>query len=193
MSQEIHDTLLQGLVGIALQLDATSTAVTDPKASQQLSYVRRRVEQYIGDAREAIKSLRVRDGTTVGVWDALERTGRALAETHGFDFGMTRALGSSRPQSRSCEQQLLRIGQEAVFNAAIHAHPTRVYVEVEYTKSSSILRVSDDGRGFSPTYSSDEHFGLRIMRERAQQVGGHLEIRSNPGQGTTITATVPEV
>jgi len=126
------------------------------------------------------------------VWDALERTGRTLAETHGFNFEMKRALGPSRQQSRSCEQQLLRIGQEAVFNAATHGQPTRVYVEVEYTKSTSILRVSDDGCGFSPTYTSDDHFGLRIMRERAQQVGGYLEIRSNPGQGTTIAATVPE-
>jgi signal transduction histidine kinase len=191
MSQEIHDTLLQGLVGVALQLDAAAAGIGDPASAQKLVAVRRRVEQYIGDAREAIRSLRSRDAGPASVWDSLERTGRALAERHGFVFDMKRTFRSFGSQRRLCEQQFLRIGQEALTNVAKHAHATRVHVEVEYTAAATILRVSDDGCGFAINESDDEHFGVRIMRERAQQVGGHFDLSTAPGRGASITVTAP--
>ena len=89
------------------------------------------------------------------------------------------------------EEQLLRIGREAVANVLRHAHATEVQLRLEYRESHVTLIVSDDGQGFEPgTASGTDHFGLTTMRERAESVGGMLTIVSAPGAGTTVTASV---
>ena len=91
------------------------------------------------------------------------------------------------------KEQLLLIGQEAVSNAVRHGNPTRVGVELTCEDDHARLRVSDDGRGFDPSGEVDagSHYGLRGMRERAEQVRGTVVIHSSPGQGTRVEAVVP--
>jgi signal transduction histidine kinase len=95
--------------------------------------------------------------------------------------------------SDKAEEQLLRIGQEAILNAVRHADAKRVRVELVYGDKSVVLRVLDDGRGFDPELVAevDGHYGLVGMRERAKETGGAVRISSSIGRGTEIEAVVP--
>jgi signal transduction histidine kinase len=79
-----------------------------------------------------------------------------------------------------------RIAQEALNNVAKHAHARRVDVLLSCTPAQVMLRVRDDGRGFDGARVPSDHLGLGIMAERAEDVGGALDVRSAPGEGTEI-------
>src|SRR6266545_1934494 len=93
------------------------------------------------------------------------------------------------------EMVLFRVAQQALANVAQHADAAQVSVELERSGSSTLLRVSDDGRGFDPAHvevlAGHEGFGLTSMRERVQGVGGRLTVDSEPGRGTRVEALVP--
>jgi signal transduction histidine kinase len=92
------------------------------------------------------------------------------------------------------EHQLMRIGQEAVLNAARHAHANTIRMHVEFGVETVALRVTDDGRGFDLHHTvegTSDHYGITTMRERAEQVGGRVSITSQPGRGTVVEAVVP--
>jgi signal transduction histidine kinase len=92
------------------------------------------------------------------------------------------------------EDQLLHIIQEALVNIRKHAGAKRVDVSITLQANEMTLTISDDGHGFdlqNAPGAAQEHFGLNIMRERAGQVGGHMEIRSIPGHGTHVVISVP--
>jgi signal transduction histidine kinase len=87
---------------------------------------------------------------------------------------------------------LLRIGQEAVANAVKHGRARQVWIELRYEPVSVCLTVRDDGQGFASGQPSPTgHFGLLDMRERAQSMGSHLRVESEPGRGTRIAVEVP--
>lgn len=90
------------------------------------------------------------------------------------------------------EMNLLRIGQEAVANAVKHGCAHQVSIELRYEPVLVCLTVSDDGAGFAAGQPSPTgHFGLLDMRERAQSMGSHLRVESEPGRGTRIAVEVP--
>jgi signal transduction histidine kinase len=102
--------------------------------------------------------------------------------------------GTYRPVERRIEDELLRIGQEAVANAVRHSQGTRIEVDLIYQASLVSLRVVDDGRGFEPLPGNsgpEGHYGIRGMHERAQQIDAALEVDSNPGGGTRILVHAP--
>ena len=88
----------------------------------------------------------------------------------------------------------MRIGQEAVLNAARHAQAHTIRMHVNFAGNTVALRVADDGRGFDADRAAEgttDHYGITTMRERAEQVGGHVTIISRPGEGTVVEAVVP--
>lgn len=96
------------------------------------------------------------------------------------------------------EIALYRIAQEALQNVVKHSGATAALIELRQEAAAVILTVTDDGAGFDPAARDDDDgglegggFGLPSMTERAELVGGTLEVRSSPGRGTTVTATVP--
>jgi signal transduction histidine kinase len=90
------------------------------------------------------------------------------------------------------EEQVLKIGKEAVLNAVHHANATRISVDLNYESDVLTLRVSDDGCGFDPAYLGDDrHYGLVSMKERAAVVGGRLTVATTVAQGTSVTAVIP--
>ena len=151
LSREIHDTLLQSLVGVALQFDALAgdLPASAGRTRDQLVRMRRQVEEYIREARQSIWNLRSptlerRDlgGALRDVRGAARRASTAMA----VDVDVTGAPPRRVPR---VEEQLLRIGQEAITNAVRHAgakpDPHRAASTVPTT---SCLSVADDGRGF---------------------------------------------
>jgi signal transduction histidine kinase len=102
--------------------------------------------------------------------------------------------GTPRADVQRIDEHLLRIGQEAITNAVRHASASAVAVELTYRPESVALCVRDDGKGFDTgqTIVADGvHWGLRTMRERAEQIGGTLRITSAAGRGTAIEVVVP--
>ena len=92
------------------------------------------------------------------------------------------------------EDELLRIAQEAITNAARHAHAARIAVHVEQDAGTVRLRITDDGVGFDVNArlaAGSGHYGLTGMQERAACTGGHLTITSSAGSGTTVEARIP--
>jgi signal transduction histidine kinase/ligand-binding sensor domain-containing protein len=195
LSREIHDTLLQSLVGVALQVDVVSNGL-DPSAvsaRQQLVRIRRRVEQYIRDARQSILDLRSPQLEARDLPTALRDFGRTAVG--GADIHLTVTTTGVPVQCPSkIENQLLRVGQEAIINAVRHARASRIDVNLERHQQSFVLSVSDDGLGFdydATLANGNGHYGLRTMCERAEEMGGRLSVITTAGGGTTVTAVVP--
>jgi signal transduction histidine kinase len=194
LSRELHDTLLQNLVGIALQFDAIAN---DPQFSfspgqrQHFVRMRRRVEAYMREARQSIADLR---SPRVGTHDlsvALTEAAERAINGHPIQFAFEQR-GTPQPIPPRLEEQLLKIGREAIGNAVRHAQADRITAELVFDDAALRLRVSDNGTGFDPEANgADDHYGLTGMRERAEDIGGHLTIQSRAGRGTRIEAEVP--
>jgi signal transduction histidine kinase len=196
LSREIHDTLLQSLVGVALQFDALAGELPAAagRTRDQLVRMRRQVEEHIREARHSIWSLRSPTLRGRDLGTAL----RAFAEQAASSSNMTVDVEiSGTPASRipRVEAELLRIGQEAITNAARHSGGSRIDVRLEYGANAVVLTIADDGRGFDLARTESEpngHYGLVTMRERAAEVGGTLSIESRAPVGTRIRAMVPQ-
>jgi signal transduction histidine kinase len=194
LSREIHDTLLQSLVGVLLQFDGISKALgmTPSPLRDQIVRIRYQIEAHIREARESIRTLRSplleRRGLTKGL---IEFGHNASAEA-AIEFD-PKVVGTPYELSPEIENNLLRIGQEAITNAIRHAQPAQIRMELRFDQDSITLRVSDNGCGFDDAIvaTSNSHYGITTMRERAAQVGGMFRIASSAGAGTLIEAIVP--
>jgi len=194
MAREIHDTLLQSLVGVALQLN---TIAQRPESSPDamrlnLATLRKQVEGFIREARQSIWNLRSPALAVHDLPTALREACQTVTDGMDLRFELV-VVGKPRRFAPRVEEQLLRIGQEAVSNAVRHANAAVVCLELRYADESVLLRVSDDGCGFDPDVAASvgNHWGLRSMQERAQQIGGKLTVLTRPGAGTVLETTAP--
>lgn len=193
LSREVHDTLLQSMFGYALQFDALAQIVpaSDAHLRVRLAQLRHQVEDDIREARQSIWNLRSPQLEQQDLAGNLRRAAELAGASRNVAVSMT-VEGTPVRGAATTEEQVLRIGREAVANVLRHAEATRVHLHLQYEGSRVTLVVSDDGKGFDPASpAGTDHFGLTTMRERAESVGGTLHITSAPGAGTTVTATVP--
>jgi signal transduction histidine kinase len=196
VSREIHDTLLQSLTAVGLELEVlASEGATSPRTaiSDGLRTLRQQVRKCVKDARRSISELRAPGLESHSLAEALEEF---AADTYaGQPVAIeVKVTGRRRCGSPQVEEQLLRIGQEAIRNAMRHAHPDRIVVTLQYSRNLVVLTVADDGRGFiqSETASqAGEHWGLRNMEERTARINGRFRVTSEHGRGTVVEAAVP--
>jgi two-component system NarL family sensor kinase len=192
LAREIHDTLAQGLTATALQLesadallDAGSEGAHEP-LRRALSLTRSNLEE----ARRSVLDLRAAPLEGRPLSEAL----KTLVDRWEAETGINARYGAvngSRPLPPSVEAALYRICQEALTNVARHAEVGRATVRLVATPDQVRLVVEDDGRGFDASEVSEGSHGIVGMRERAEVLGGSLQVRSEPGAGTRIEATVP--
>ena len=193
LSREIHDTMLQSLAGIALQVQAIARQCAPEAADQQSKLValRRQVEEYMREARQAVQNLRspMLDAGG-GLPGALAEIGRrTVAPPTRFDLSADPLVGAEA----AIEGELLRIAQEAMANAAQHAGASRIRVELLQEPGIIRLRITDDGRGFdvdAMLSAGSSHYGLTGMQERAARIGGRLTVTSS-ATGTVVEASAP--
>jgi signal transduction histidine kinase len=193
LAREIHDTLLQGLFGVALRCDAIAAeaGATAPHIQSQMLDLRRGVEQYVREARQSILGLRSPALDRLGLAEALRDTGERLTAGTQTTFAFE-VVGRAHRCPAVAEEHLLRIGQEAITNAVRHARADTVGAVLRYTSDEIQLRVSDSGQGFDVVAASrTSGLGLENIRERAAAAGGVVHIRSRAGHGTHIDVTVP--
>jgi signal transduction histidine kinase len=195
MGREIHDTLLQSLVGVALEFDDISEQL-DPSAQSlgtQVRRIRQQVEYYIREARQSIWNLRSPICQSGDLPSALRHFGETVTAGHFGHFEFT-VSGNPRRGGGRTDEQLLRIGQEALMNAVRHSGATTITAELRYSSDTVCLAISDDGCGFEQNEMDDNegvHWGVTSMRERAEQIGATFRLTSGPGAGTTIETSVP--
>lgn len=193
LARDLHDTLEQTLAGIALRLNtAAKLSRRDPEASDtHLQLARNWLHQSQVGLRRSIWDLRSRELEQFDLASALKCSADQLVQ--GTDIALdfeTRGVAQGLPEV--VEENVLRIGQEALTNIAKHAHATRVRIALEFDPGVLRLHVEDDGAGFNPgAKPADGHFGLTGMEERAKRIAGSITVTSAPGQGTSIVVEVP--
>jgi signal transduction histidine kinase len=190
---DIHDGISQRLITLSYRLDAAARAVgTDPaEASSQLAEARELVGLTLGEARVAISGLRPPVLDDLGLAGGLASLARSIPQLDtDLDLADVRL-------PEHIEIALYRIAQEALQNIVKHANASvarlRFAVDAE---AIARLEIFDNGIGFDTfenPLGSDEMggYGVLSMAERAELVGGRLNIRSRPGSGTAVTATIP--
>ena len=195
VAREMHDTVIQGCSTVSVLLEASDSLQADEQAASELNgLARRQIQNTIREARQAILNLRQPSADEENLVDGL----RQITETASREFAQSVGLeinGELPSLSRSCVYQLLMVTREALHNALIHAHASRVEVQLKHDGKTLTIFVKDNGLGLPPeqAFSSEAgHFGLRGMRERMTQLGGSLEIESRPSSGTIVTVRVAE-
>ncbi|MBO0819429.1 MAG: sensor histidine kinase [Nocardiopsaceae bacterium] len=196
MAREIHDTLAQGLTGIITQLQAADQASEDPVARRRhFDTATRLARDSLTEARRSVDALRPQPLERASLVDALGSVADSWAALHGVAAAFT-VTGTPGPASADTEFALLRIAQEALANVAKHAAASRAGLTLSYMDDEVVLDVRDDGRGFDPAdpparSEAEGGFGLVAMRERIEALSGRLQVESEPGKGTAISACVP--
>jgi signal transduction histidine kinase len=145
------------------------------------------------ELRNSVWNLRSRSRGDFTLFEALRQSAQRLTEDTGI-IAQVEQNGEPGSLTELQEENLLRIGQEAMTNAIKHARPRRLDLRLDWQARSVTLRIRDDGRGFATNQvagPAQGHFGLSGMAERAQRIGGNLAIHSQPGQGTLVEATLP--
>ena len=195
LAQELHDGLQQGLTGVALQLD-TASRLRERAPEQSLHHIelaRTLMRQTHEDLRRSVWNLRSRSQDDFSLVEALRQSADRFTEGSELEVEV-RQTGEVRPLSELQEENLLRIGQEALTNAIKHSETARIEILLEFSPDLLILRIRDFGIGFAPDRvngPTEGHFGLTGMAERAQRIGGTLEIHSGPATGTMIETSLP--
>ena len=190
IARELHDTLLQGLSGITMQLQALWTRLPASKERALLGEIIGDAARCSAEARQSLWCLRAADIGSLPFSSKLEKLVQDAAAKSTFTpvLRVQPAALSSTPE---IEYQLLRISQEAVNNVVKHACARRLEVRLEQTAGQITLLIKDDGTGFDPGRQQFGHFGITGMLERAKEIGAEMSIDSKPGNGTTLSVQVP--
>jgi signal transduction histidine kinase len=194
LARELHDDTLQALIALNQHVQlALLQSTPDDRQYQALLDLQNRVGQTITNLRRAIGGLRPIYLEDLGLVAALGMLARQSESSSGPEVTF-RLRGLERRLPPAAELALYRISQEALNNALHHAQPNSVQIILDFSDSAVRLYIRDDGLGFTPpatpdTFARRGHFGLLGMRERADLVGAQLQIRSTPGDGTTVSLT----
>ena len=191
IARELHDTLLQGLSGITMQLQALWTRLPVSKERALLGEIIQDAAQCSAEARQSLWGLR-----NMGSSGSLEFSGKLEKLVHdvaekGRLVPVLRVAPVSLAGSPEIEYQLLRIAQEAMNNVVKHAGARCLEVQLNQTPEQISLLIKDDGAGFNPERQRFGHFGIVGMGERAKEMGAHLSIESKAGEGTAVLVMVP--
>jgi len=190
LAGEIHDSLAQSFAGISMQLSAAGRAMAR-KSKDAWGHVERANELArfgLSEARRSVLSLRSNIIEELGLIEAL----RKLTERSNIPGLISCSFQASRVDEQALspqvQQDLLRIGQEAISNALRHAQPSEIKVSLRGNKSNLVLRVTDNGSGLARTRPlSERHgFGFANMSARAKNLGAALDVESKLGHGTSV-------
>jgi signal transduction histidine kinase len=210
MAREIHDTLAQGLTGIITQLEAAQQTGSEAERERRIDNAKHLARDSLAEARRSVQALRPQALEGSKLPDALADEVTRWTATSGV-AAEVRTTGDPRAMHPEVEVTLLRIAQEALANVAKHAAASHAWVTLSYMEDVVTLDVRDDGIGFGPPGDTspvgggsapgggargggaDGGFGLIAMRQRINRLAGQLEIESEPGAGTAVSASLPAI
>ena len=188
LALELHDAVSQRLFSLVLTAEAAGTLFDRDRAAarEQVGKLQLLAREALDELRSLIFELRPPDLGRDGLCGALRKHVEVLRRLHPgeIELDLDAELGGDPARDR----ELLRIAQEALQNAVRHARARHVAVRLRGGNGRLLLEVEDDGVGFDPGAPGlrSTRLGLTSMEERAQRLGGRLEIRSAPGAGTRV-------
>lgn len=191
-ARELHDESLQSLAGLRVLLSRARRSDED-ELERLLNQGVEQVDEAIAEMRRLISDLRPSALDELGLGPALETLGERVDAGGGLAVEMNIDLEAHSGGERlvsEIEDAVFRLVQEALHNVAHHAGAASARVDVTDSGETLRVRIADRGCGFD-TGALSEGFGLVGMRERVALAGGRLELRSEPGEGTTVEATIP--
>jgi signal transduction histidine kinase/ligand-binding sensor domain-containing protein len=195
IARDLHDTLLQSVQGLILKFHAIAKQIPgDEPAHDALEKTLDHADEVLAEGRDRLRNLR---GTSIpvgGLPAAFERVAEETPQGADATF-KTVVEGRVRELHPMVREECYWIGREAVVNALTHSNGRKVEVEITYDPRQFRLRVRDDGRGIDPKTLEEggrsDHWGLQGMRERAQKIGGQLNLWSRPETGTEVELSIP--
>lgn len=192
LAQELHDSIAQGLAFLNIQAQLLQDSLRRENVDEALetaARMREGIQESYDDVRELLVHFRTRvhhADLDTAIRAALERFERQTAVVTAFE-----RIGRSFPLAPEEELQVLHIVQESLSNIRKHARAAEVTVKIERGPGRLRVEIADDGVGFDPldaaASASDNHVGLKIMKERASRIGGECSVSSAPGKGTRVT------
>jgi two-component system nitrate/nitrite sensor histidine kinase NarX len=192
LARELHDAVTQTLFSASLIADVLPRLWEKDAAEGQrrLEELRELTRGALAEMRAMLLELRPSALAQYSLADLL----RQLADAHAGRARLpvdVSVQGQEQPLPEATQSALYRIAQESLNNVAKHAGRCRVTMVLSYESHQVTLSIEDDGRGFDPAYIGVQSLGLGIMRERAEKLGGTLEIESEIGVGTRVVARCP--
>jgi PAS domain S-box-containing protein len=196
VAQDIHDGPTQTLASVMLRLDIARERWSDPDLHGELDGIESNIRNAVQELRDIVAELRPALLQLLGLSEAL----RAYAEDFQAkcpEIILRQEIADDQDQlSIDACLSLFRIYQEALNNIAHHARATRADVRFFFVDGMAILEIQDNGKGMDMlpdliTQTANGHYGMAGMQERAEAVGGTLQLRSTPEQGTNVRATIP--
>ena len=183
IARDMHDTLLQGVTGLLMTMQAAVTRMDDRSAERE------RLEGSIGiaerileEGRDRVSALRTTAPGTPGLARALQAHARDLAYGHRI-LCEVQVLGEPVPLVAAVEDEMVQVGREALANAFVHARASRITLCIDYGASWVRVEVGDDGVGMQAPADGREHWGIQGMQERAAAIAGQLEVHAGSGGG----------
>ena len=192
LAREMHDTLIQGCVGVSALLEAHSSLDAPQKepGKDLLDYARTQLRSTIDEARQAVWNLR--QNVSAEIVPQLQEMSRQI--THEFGVPVEcRVSGKPFVLDQATAHDVLMVAREGLYNAVRHGQPASVVLSAEFDDQFCTVRVVDNGSGFDieKSSSTNGHYGLVGIRERVERFGGRFALHSRIGAGTELTITVP--
>jgi signal transduction histidine kinase len=189
LALELHDVVSQKLFSLVLAAESAGTLLDrgDDAARDQVARVGALAREALEELRSLLLELRPVDLERDGLCGALRKHVDVLRRLHGARIELDLDAGLASGDARR-DRDVLRIAQEALHNAVRHADAQRITVRLAARDGALMLEVADDGTGFDPGAPDlrARRLGLTSMEERARRLGGRLDVRSAPGDGTTV-------
>ena len=196
ISRELHDVIAQTLTGINVRLAALKkeAAVNTKGLDRNIARTQRLVEKSVDIVHQFARELRPAVLDDLGLIPALHSfmknfTARTGVRTHLTAFAEVEQLDTAR------RTVLFRVAQEALTNVARHAQASRVEVSIQKLPDCICMRIRTTANPLKwnacCTAKGSKRLGLLGMRERLEMVGGHFEVESAPGKGTTVRVEIP--
>ena len=188
IARDLHDTVIQRLFAIGLSLQGLSRVVDPPSAGARIEAAVDELDLTIADIRSTVFALQARSDN--GVRAEITRVVTEAREVLGFLPRVSFEGPLDTVAGADLTEAAAAVVREALTNAARHARATSIEVVVIASSQEFLVKISDDGIGIRRASSRTGH-GLRNMASRAERLGGSLDVRSEPGEGTAITWRVP--
>jgi signal transduction histidine kinase len=200
LAAELHDGPIQRLTGVAYTADLSRRRLARADLAggrELLDSLENDIRGEVATLRQVMVQLRPPALDEWGLSAALGDYARAFQQQTGIACSVQASLPGRL--ARAHETVLYRVAQEALTNVAKHARAGHAWVSVQTSRGQVRLQVGDDGAGFATSHPADRigdhlglnHFGLASMRQQLEMAGGSWQVRSRPGQGTVVTATLP--
>jgi PAS domain S-box-containing protein len=185
IGQDLHDDICQRLAAVKMSMQDLEESLAEhaPALMDEADAIVDRLTDTIGITRSLARGLSPVDIEAGGLGVALTGLARTAREVHGIDC-LVQMPDDLRPLPSHVATQFYRIAQECINNAAKHGKPFKIRVQLTEDNDALTLRVTNDGRTFTPGTDSAHGMGLHIMRHRAQSMGATLEFETQPADAT---------